>query len=496
MTRSRLVALALLAGACGGSAALTVVDVREVSEPGGAPTLRGVRDLGAAELPDTGALSASDSDGRFVIGELVLVEGDDLGKQPTLAIGGRPAEILRRTGAGGIVTRIPGGLRGGPAEVTVTTSRGKDQKSIAVTRLGVVAGPATLSAVALPPGPGDALPNAETVALPSAARGLALSADGSAAYVAAGDGITVVALSSRGGPRALTPLPLEGGATIAVATADNQPLLAALGPSALTLLGTKDPIHPARWSPWTLPQELVAGGPAKLALDPAGQTVAVLLRQTNEVAFVDVADPTKPALRGKVAVLDNERLPLVRDLRFAADGRSLWVLVGASAASAQAGDQPTRVVVLALSDKGEATRAADVTLPGVGAPVALDLARARDFTTSAAVAVPLEDVAAHIAAADPALLAGTSTTPKGHLVRAGTQGLTGAPRDLDGVPAAIASVPDGSAALIALATAGPGGVELAALFLGPGGAAVRGLGTVDPALARAPFTFAHAAVQP
>jgi hypothetical protein len=68
--------------------------------PGGsdAPKIAKVTDLGdVPALPAHGELPVRDSDGKFAIGELVLIEGSGFGKLPSVKTGGAPLDIAART---------------------------------------------------------------------------------------------------------------------------------------------------------------------------------------------------------------------------------------------------------------------------------------------------------------------------------------------------------------------------------------------------------------
>src|SRR5688500_11417296 len=96
--------------ACGGAGARDLVDMSEVPGSSSKPRIGGIDDLGdIGLLPPRGAIPQGDSDDVFMMGELVLIEGEDFGKLPSLRIGGVPVDIMARTGAGYIVARIPPG---------------------------------------------------------------------------------------------------------------------------------------------------------------------------------------------------------------------------------------------------------------------------------------------------------------------------------------------------------------------------------------------------
>src|SRR5687768_3044141 len=102
--------LAALA-ACGGPGARDVVDMGDVPGSSSRPAISGVIDLGdVGLLPPRGEIPQGDSDKVFIMGELVLIEGDDFGKLPAVRVGGAPVDVVARTGAGGIVARIPPGI--------------------------------------------------------------------------------------------------------------------------------------------------------------------------------------------------------------------------------------------------------------------------------------------------------------------------------------------------------------------------------------------------
>src|SRR5688572_14680171 len=100
---NRLVALCVVAG-CGGGGWPSIVSQGQVPAAGGAPSVQKVTDLGdLVSIPLEGKVPREGVDGKFVVGEYVLIEGEDFGKQPTVLIGGRPVERLARTSGGGVL---------------------------------------------------------------------------------------------------------------------------------------------------------------------------------------------------------------------------------------------------------------------------------------------------------------------------------------------------------------------------------------------------------
>ena len=60
------------------------------------PSISRIRDVGAVRLPQTGAWKG-EPDGVAGPGELLLIEGDNFGRLPTVSIGGRATTIVART---------------------------------------------------------------------------------------------------------------------------------------------------------------------------------------------------------------------------------------------------------------------------------------------------------------------------------------------------------------------------------------------------------------
>src|SRR5438270_6364530 len=73
---------------CAGAGFPDVIEAREVPSSLGAPSIDHVRDAGSARVPIAGPWKG-EPDGVAVPGELVLIEGSNFGKQPTVQIRGR-----------------------------------------------------------------------------------------------------------------------------------------------------------------------------------------------------------------------------------------------------------------------------------------------------------------------------------------------------------------------------------------------------------------------
>src|SRR5579883_271546 len=166
----------------------------------GAPKIERVRDLGTRPPPRPGERLAGESDGVAAPGELLLVEGAGFGRQPTVTIGGRAAEVVARTANGGLVARVPAAVEPGARAVEVEASGRRASASFPIRRLALLLHAESLRAVEV---------SAEGVRAVGAplrepdARGIALASDGSCAYVARRGALDVIDLGAPGGPRPL-----------------------------------------------------------------------------------------------------------------------------------------------------------------------------------------------------------------------------------------------------------------------------------------------------
>src|SRR4051812_6625843 len=79
---------ALVTAGCGAGGFPNIIEARELPSAIGAPRISRVRDAGTVRVPSEGPWKGEE-DGVATPGELVLIEGDNFGRQPTISIGGR-----------------------------------------------------------------------------------------------------------------------------------------------------------------------------------------------------------------------------------------------------------------------------------------------------------------------------------------------------------------------------------------------------------------------
>src|SRR5688572_8804565 len=114
-----LMVIALVTSGCAGGGLPPVIDPADVAPQAGAPRITRIRDAGTVNLPRTGAIDAI-TDGVASPGELLVIEGRGFGRQPTVLIGQRGADVLARTRGDGVVVRVPAGVESGLVDVTVS----------------------------------------------------------------------------------------------------------------------------------------------------------------------------------------------------------------------------------------------------------------------------------------------------------------------------------------------------------------------------------------
>jgi hypothetical protein len=327
-----------------------VVDARSISATTSVPRIDQVIDLGTGAVPREGPLRNVRGDGSAVIGELLLIEGSNFGRQPTVTIGGNATQALARTRGGGVVVRVPWGIDPGQVEVEISHAGGRHVVPLPVKRLGLVAGERTLRAIELR-ADGSLSVGAE-VALDGQPRQIAMSADGSVAYVGgerqARAHLWIVDLAASPAPRVASQRPLPGSRVVGVASAEQAPFGAIVTDSHVVYLDSPDPLHPAFYTPHAIPPSVTQRQIIAAAISGRGKALALLLADLNRVAVFAIGNPTVLDTPQVVEVLPGSRLQTVQDLRFSTDGASLWVASGDNARTIASGFQPTQLTLLQL----------------------------------------------------------------------------------------------------------------------------------------------------
>lgn len=402
-----IVGFAVALSACAPSwpAVIDQADIYDIRD--GRPHISQVRDLGAVHIGRAGPLNA-ESDGQFSVGEYLLVEGSGFGRQPTLGIAGRPAEVLWRTAGGGIVAKVPPGSAIGNQSIWVQSGGGRTEAPLTLGRLAVVLDGHRGQVQVLRVSRGaDGKPTVVTAGQPllvPGARALALSYDGAAAYVlAAGSPVASVAiidLVASGGPRIAELRQLRHAAHL-LAAADHAGTLAIVGNEHMTVWDVREARRPATWPPAELPA--AAKNPRAAALHPDGAYLALTVPEDNQVLLVDVRPghtEVKPRQVAALGALPGMRQPLLHDLRFTSDGTTLWLSSGDNAESLPAGHQPTRITAIELKTaEGAETNATPdlglsvlktIDLRDAGGPVQLALSRTPPVSSGATIRTPPE----------------------------------------------------------------------------------------------------------
>src|SRR6267142_33180 len=138
--RAGAVLAASLLGACAGPREQIVEDRFDIAESSRTPTVTDIDDLGGGDVPLQGRLALEASDGIAVIGETLWIHGTGFGRQPSVAVGGRPAAVLARTSDGGILVRVPPLTPAGVQAVVVGNEVGRGEKAVTVRRYAAVLG--------------------------------------------------------------------------------------------------------------------------------------------------------------------------------------------------------------------------------------------------------------------------------------------------------------------------------------------------------------------
>jgi hypothetical protein len=412
LARSLALALVLAAG-CGGTGWPDILDVRHVESPLGGPNITRIRDMGQPVLPASGPYKVTDSDGVAVIGELVLIEGKDLGKQPTVNIGGRGAEVLRRTEGNGIVVRVPPGTPAGKQPVEIVTARGRAKADFSIRRLALVTLGERDRVHVLSVTREGAEPAGTPLAVENA-RLVRYSADGSTAYVASSTGVgpahlSVIDMTAAGGPKVAARRELPSRVVVALAASEGAPRIAVVGEREVTFFEVRDPLQPSHFPSWRLPEDVARGRIVAAEIDLDGMLFVLLLAEGNRVAAYDIQRPDSPRHLTTVEVIPDSRAPLVRDMRFSIDGDTLWIVSGDNLMSVSHGPQPTRLTAVKLmpSPQKKGPRLISVyrtmPVPGATAPLSLTIARGQMVASGTTIRLAPENAAVFVTGVQTAL---------------------------------------------------------------------------------------------
>lgn len=361
---------------CGAGDGRSIVGPRHVAASSGAPDIFKVTDLGdLASLPATGNLSTRESDGDFVIGELILIEGDDFGKLPTIAIGGKPAKSIARTASGGIVTRIPTEVPAGGISVEVSHPGGRGAKNISVKRfLAASTGDTVQVAIANEDGK---LADAGTLAV-SNVEDLCFGHDGQALYLAIPKekSLRAVSVAAKGGPSVIGAFRMGAGQFVELACRADVPVLAAVHQRRIFIYDTGVPTAISEAAVVKLQDDVVAA-----ALSPDGESLAVLTRESNSLLLISLSTATVVAT---LRVFENETASLLRDVVYSPTGDELWLMSGNSADSLASGTRPTqlhRISVHGIS----LSRIGSATIGPATRPISLSVSKREAVMAAAAI---------------------------------------------------------------------------------------------------------------
>ncbi|HVR02516.1 MAG TPA: hypothetical protein VMT47_10310 [Polyangia bacterium] len=383
---------ASLLGACAGPREQIVEDRYDIAESARTPNVSEIEDLGGGDVPLQGRLTLVASDGVAVIGETLWVHGTGFGRQPSVAVGGRPAAVLGRTRDGGILVRVPPLTPVGAQAVVVGNEVGKGEKSIAVRRyaavLGVDAG--QLAWVEMKP---DGPVAAGVTPVPGG-RLLALSPDGRAAYVAetGRSTVDVIDVAANGAPKLVTRLDLGKQPVLALAAAARAWTLAIVHAGDVELLDVSSPLHPVRGAPRPFPAEVRDGRILAADLSPDGKRLALASEDGNRVMLLDVGAHGRATVAATLSVPPDVRESVIAALAFSPAGDTLWIATGDTQRSRASGPQPTQVFAARVDEASPVTLALAraLTLPEAGAPKRLSTGRTIPLPSGSAIRLPPE----------------------------------------------------------------------------------------------------------
>ncbi len=388
----------LAAAGCAHSAGTQVVPASELPEGGGRPAITAIVDRGGGDIPSVGRITPVTQDGYAVVGEALLVEGRNFGRQPTVYVAGRPATVVSRTEDGGILLRVPPGTPAGTQILSVAQESGRAERALLIRRLAVARTETGL--IWLDVG-ASGLTRLGRVDI-KAVKAIVFSPDGRASYGLTEDGtLHVFEMPATGLPSARGHVAVEGPVRGLFAAAQSKRLIV-LGQEEVALIDISLPLHPRMGRRFALPSWAQGKRVPRAALSPDGRHLAIATTDRNRVvlfAIDDLATSREPP-RVELSLLPGVLAPAIADVTFSPDGRTLWLVSGVTAESRALGPLPTRVHALRL-ETGTApkmTEARVVEIEGATGPVAIVTGRLQPLVSGAAIRIPPEKAMVHVAA--------------------------------------------------------------------------------------------------
>jgi hypothetical protein len=330
-------------------------------------------------------------------GVWVCLGGKPGGRPPPARGPAPPPRVWSRTGDGGMLVRVPPGASAGRAVLSVKQEHGETSAELTVRRYAAVLAGGHLIWVELG-GEGPAVAGEITVA---GSRFLRISPDGRAAYLAGPDGLLTYELTAPRLPERVARAVLGPAPVVALAGAAAANRLVVVREADLLLYDLSSPLSPDLRQTLPLPPLVRAGKVVRAELSPDGQLLAFALGNGNRVvvAQTDRLASGDAAVRAELSLDRETRAPVLVDLAFAHDGRTLWAVAGDTAESKLLGPQPTRVFALRVGEGGHKLELArTVVVEVAGQPARLSTGRSLPLASGAAVRLPPEKATVYLTA--------------------------------------------------------------------------------------------------
>jgi len=248
------------------------------------------------------------------------------------------------------VVRVPWGIDPGQVEIEVAHPQGRGVLIYPVRRLGLVLTDEGLIPFEVKADGGAALAPGR-VALAGGQK-LALSQDGSVVYVGGtkhGKVTLWVVDLTASPPRILSEKSFPGTRLVDLETAAQSAMGVLVSDTHIVYFDARTMLNPAFYTPHRLPDAVAQKQVLAAAIGGQGQRVALLLADLNQVALFDASKPSVLPSPMLADVLPDARLQVVSDLRFSADGHSVWVVSGDTTRSIAGGYQPAKLTLLRLA---------------------------------------------------------------------------------------------------------------------------------------------------
>ncbi|MGM0596040.1 MAG: hypothetical protein ACQES9_03295 [Myxococcota bacterium] len=296
----------------------------------GKPVLSKIIDYGSYKLPVSGKIKEFKGDNKAFIGEILVLRGENFGRQPTVMVAEKPTPVLLRLADGGIVIRVPGQIPSGEQEIVVSTNDGITSKKINIVRVAAAQAPGSSKTLLF-----DSL-NWKTIKKFKFGKVLNVVFHTEKPFLyltTAAKGkfqLITIDIAAQPGPKVVDKKKIKQKKLIRFGISQNSQVLFAVVDTGVVIYNLENPSYPRAHSFQKFANLKDKGKILDAAVSPDSKTLALLLSKNNLLKFFDVQVPDNIKEGQEINVLPEAKVSLLKKLYFTSSqtDQNLWVLTG------------------------------------------------------------------------------------------------------------------------------------------------------------------------